>query len=102
METLPHLPSSLRQTGKGGQPHRPTVIPAQAGIQTDCVTRSATKERKLDSGLRGNDELNQIAALNVSQAFGSPLSSPRLSQAILCSELPCVKLSGTTRPWLCL
>lgn len=27
---------------------------------------------------------------NVSQAFGSPLSSPRLNQASRCADVPCV------------
>ena len=40
------------------------------------------------------------AAWNVSHWFTSPLSSPRRNQVIRCSELPCVKLSGTTRPWV--
>lgn len=34
--------------------------------------------------------------VNVSQAFKSPVSRPRLNQRTRCSELPWVKLSGAT------
>ncbi len=39
--------------------------------------------------------------LKVSHWRMSPLSKPRRNQRARCSEVPCVKLSGTTRPWLC-
>ncbi len=63
--------------------------------------RGATRDASGADPLTRRDGDQSCAAANVSQAAGSPVSSPRLNQRMRCSELPCVNPSGTTRPCVC-
>ena len=60
-------------------------------------------ESILQSSGPKNDQVGKTGdykrlSVNVSQAFGSPLSKPRRSQVARCSDEPCVQVSGCTDP----
>jgi len=66
------------------------------------VESRSLRSAALSRGYGRDDGVFQsCCALNVSHWRGSPVASPLRNQRARCALVPCVKLSGTIRPWLC-
>src|SRR5216110_1878923 len=63
----------------------------------DAIGRQG--QQPLDDGSEHDCRCQSCCARKVSQFLMSPLCRPRLNQRTRCSDVPWVKLSGTTRPW---
>ena len=68
------------------------------GSRAAAVELSAASVVQHRSELAATLRADSCLAWNVLQAFGSPLSRPRRNQVTRCSDEPCVKRSGATRP----